>query len=431
MQIKTFIKNANKNSIYRNGSPIKKISLCLAFLFFFSVTTKAQDTAINKAPDSLSQQMDIVDVIKKILPSKKKDTTVAKKPAAVTMLPAIGYNPSIGFLVGINFLKTKYRGDPATTKLSVAQMDFSYTTKHLVIARFRHNIFTKNNEWNFQGNWQYMRYFVNDFGLGQDARRDPPVSYPIRFNYFRLTEKAYKKLGDNFYAGGGVSFDFRNDIQDEKIDSTTITPHYQYSVENGFNPKTYNVNGVLLNVQYNTREHPNRSFGGVYAEANIRYNTKVLGSTKEAGQLYTELRKYWSLSQKNPEHVIAFWYWGSYLLWGSLPYLELPATEYDTYNRSGRGYTLGRFRGVSFADLETEYRFPISQNTKLFSGVVFASLQTASDGKNIHLFNYLEPAAGAGLRILFNKRSRTNICLDYARGRYGSSGIFFALNEAF
>jgi hypothetical protein len=43
----------------------------------------------------------------------------------------------------------------------------------------------------------------------------------------------------------------------------------------------------------------------------------------------------------------------------------------------------------------------------------------------------MEPAAGAGLRILFNKRSRTNICLDYARGRYGSSGIFFALNEAF
>jgi len=47
------------------------------------------------------------------------------------------------------------------------------------------------------------------------------------------------------------------------------------------------------------------------------------------------------------------------------------------------------------------------------------------------LFNTIEPAAGAGLRILFNKKARTNICLDYARGRYGSSGFFFALNEAF
>ncbi|HYK45845.1 MAG TPA: hypothetical protein VEV83_11785, partial [Parafilimonas sp.] len=135
--------------------------------------------------------------------------------------------------------------------------------------------------------------------------------------------------------------------------------------------------------------------------------------------------------KQNPEHVLAFWYWGSYILWGDIPYLELPATEYDTYNRSGRGYTLGRFRGPSFADFEMEYRFPISKTTKLLSGVVFTNFQTASDANNAGIFKYMEPGYGGGLRILFNKKSRTNICLDYARGRYGSSGVFFALNEAF
>jgi|KBSMisStandDraft_5_1062788.scaffolds.fasta_scaffold50422_2 outer membrane protein assembly factor BamA len=410
----------------------QKIFCCIFFLtaFFY---VKAQDTLPihlrEPVMDSLSQQKDIMDVIKQIFPPKKIDTT--KKKSNVSILPAIGYNPSIGFLLGINFLKAFYMGDPATTKLSVGQLDFSYTTKNLVIARFRTNIFTKNNKWNLQGNWQYTRNYVKDYGLGADARRDPPVSYPIRFNYFRLTEKAYKNLGHNLYAGMGVSFDMRNDISDEEHDSVTSTPHYQYSIDKGFDPNHYLVNGFILNVQYNTKEHPNRPFAGMYADFNIRYNTKILGSTKESGQLYTELRKYISLSQKNPEHVIALWYWGSYILWGEIPYLELPATEYDTYNRSGRGYTLGRFRGPSFADFEVEYRFPISQQTKLFSGVVFANFQTASDANNAGIFKYMEPAAGAGLRILFNKRSRTNICLDYARGRYGSSGIFFALNEAF
>lgn len=411
----------------------RKFFLYILILLLISFHGNGQDTvvqdSISTRVDSLPKEKDLMDVIKKMMNSKKPDT--AKPGASFTILPAIGYNPSIGFLLGINFLKSFYRGDPATTKLSVTQMDFSYTTKHLVIARFRANIFTKDNKWNLQANWQYMRNYINDFGIGEAASKDPPENYPIRFNYFRFLEKAYRNLGNNFYGGAGISIDWRNDINDEKLDSTNTTPHYDYSVEKGFDPKHYNANGLIANIQYNTKEHPNRPYGGIYADAYLRYNTKLLGSTKEAAQLYTEFRKYWSLSTRNPENVLAFWYWGSYKLWGELPYLELPGTAYDTYNRSGRGYTLARFKGPSFVYWETEYRFPISQVTKLFSGVVFANFQTASDANNNGLFNRIEPAAGAGLRILFNKKSRTNICLDYAKGKYGSSGFFFALNEAF
>ena len=403
-------------------------------LLLIAYQVNGQDTvvqdSISSKTDSIPQEKDLMDVIKKMVGSKKPDTAT-QGGASFAILPAIGYNPSIGFLLGINFLRSFYRGDPATTRLSVAQMDFSLTTKKLIIARFRTNIFTKDNKWNFQGNWQYMRNYINDYGIGEAASKNPPQNYPIRFNYFRFTEKAYRNLGNNFYGGGGISIDWRNDISDEKLDSTNATPHYQYSVAKGFDPKHYSANGLIANIQYNTKEHPNRPYGGMYAETYIRYNTKLLGSTKEAAQLYTELRKYWSLSTKNPEHVIAFWYWGSFKLWGELPYLELPGTAYDTYNRSGRGYTLSRFKGPSFVYWETEYRFPISQVTKFFSGVVFANFQTASNANNTGLFNTIEPAAGAGLRILFNKKARTNICLDYARGRYGSSGFFFALNEAF
>lgn len=407
----------------------RKYLLCLFFVLFVCLV-KAQDTTSSKnTTDSLSQQQDLMGILKKLVNAKSNDSV--KKTSTVTILPAIGYNPSIGFLLGVNFLRSFHKGNPATTNLSVAQLDVSYTTKKLFIARFRTNIFTNNNKWNLQGNWQYMRNYINDYGLGDEAQQDPPVNYPIRFNYFRFTEKAYANLGKHFYAGGGISIDLRNDIQDSKLDSVTLTPHYRYSVDKGFNPKNYFVNGLIANVQYTTKEHPNRPYGGIYSEAYIRYNTKLLGSTKESAQLYTEFRKYWSLSSKNPEHVLAFWYWGSYLLWGKLPYIELPGTAYDTYNRSGRGYTLSRFKGPQFVYWETEYRFPISENSKLFSGVAFANFQTYSDENSKGLFKRVEPAAGAGLRILFTKNSRTNICLDYAVGKYGSSGFFFALNEAF
>jgi hypothetical protein len=45
------------------------------------------------------------------------------------------------------------------------------------------------------------------------------------------------------------------------------------------------------------------------------------------------------------------------------------------------------------------------------------------------LFQYWATAGGAGK--IFNKASRSTICIDYARGSHKSSGFFFGLNEVF
>jgi len=103
---------------------------------------------------------------------------------------------------------------------------------------------------------------------------------------------------------------------------------------------------------------------------------------------------------------------------------------HNTYNRSARAYTFGRFKGPSYACFESDYRFPITKN-KLVSGVVFFNLQTASNDRQRQVFESWEPGGGAGLRILFNKHSRSALCLDFARGRYGANGVFCGLNEVF
>ena len=130
--------------------------------------------------------------------------------------------------------------------------------------------------------------------------------------------------------------------------------------------------GFLFNVQYITRDNPNRAYKGIYFDAGIRANQTWIGSTKNALQLTTDFRKYFSLSQSSPEFVIAFWNWGSYLLSGSIPYLELPGTGRDGTFRSGRGYTSQYFKGTKFNDTELELRFPILSN-KFISGVIFGN----------------------------------------------------------
>ncbi|MEI7980498.1 MAG: hypothetical protein WCI71_02525 [Bacteroidota bacterium] len=98
------------------------------------------------------------------------------------------------------------------------------------------------------------------------------------------------------------------------------------------------------------------------------------------------------------------------MLDGKVPYLDLPAVGWDTYNRSGRGYVQGRIRGVNMVYGEAEYRFPISPYTRILSGVLFVNATTADDPQNgIHLFNYVAPAFGAGLRVMFNKKVNANL----------------------
>ncbi len=413
--------------------PLRSLLVILLSSIPFLWAAGQEEDAMPKEPttfrtDTLSDQRDLPDLIRTLTHNTKPRDNQSK--SSLALLPALGYNPSFGFLFGANIAKTSYKGDPAHTKLSVAQLDVSYTTKGLFIARFRHNIFRDHNTWNLQGNWQFNRGYMVDHGLGDTARRDPPVPYPIRYNYIKLAEKAYRRIGNDLYAGMGISLDMRNRIDDKNLDSPLLTPHYIYSRSHGFDPSGYRVNGMMFILQYNTRDHPNSAYKGIYADINFRFNPVWLGSTERSGQLYTEFRKYFGLSAHPGGLTLGIWYYGSYLLWGDLPYLELPGTGYDPYLRSGRGYTMGRFKGQDYVYGETELRFSLTRD-RMLGGVVFLNMQSASERGKVALFKYMEPGYGAGLRIHFNKFSRTYVCIDYAKGRYGSDGFFFALNESF
>ncbi|MCK5135359.1 MAG: hypothetical protein KAR19_06180 [Bacteroidales bacterium] len=81
---------------------------------------------------------------------------------------------------------------------------------------------------------------------------------------------------------------------------------------------------------------------------------------------------------------------------------------------------------------EIEYRFPLQKNKELLGGVVFVNVTTASNRMgDINLFQYLDYAYGLGLRVMINKKSRTNLSLDFARGKYGAGGFYLGLNEVF
>ncbi|HEY4290193.1 MAG TPA: hypothetical protein VGN00_23995 [Puia sp.] len=393
-----------------------------------------------KLAENTRGQYDFGDLTRNILHPKKKADTLHNK-SGITVVPNVAANPTIGGQLGIKAVAGRRLGNDPNTLFSVAATSASITTKGIIYFYLNHNLFTPGNKWNFQGNLVAAKTVTPDFGFGignkikggtaaDSVLADPThKAYPIHSHYYNIREKVYKKVGKNFFVGAGMSFEIRRQITlSDTVDNAT--PSSVYNNRNGFPQNRYSANGFLFNVEYISRDNPNRPYKGIYFDAGIRVNQTWIGSTKNSAQLTSDFRKYFSLSTASPETVLAFWNWGSYLLGGSIPFLELPGTARDGTYRSGRGYTAQYFKGTQFNDTEAELRFPILAN-KFISGVVFGNLQTGNDDHGTKIFQVFQPGYGGGLRVLFNKATRTNLALDYAFGKFGNKGFFLNLNESF
>jgi hypothetical protein len=393
-----------------------------------------------KPVENFSHQYDFGNLLNFILGHRKKPDSLRNK-SGITVVPNVAANPTIGLQGGIKAVAGKRLGNDPKTLLSVGATSASITTKGIIYFYINHNIFTPGNKLNLQGNLVISKTVSPDFGMGigkpyfgenkaDSILADPSHKvYPVHSIYFNFREKVYKNVAPNLFVGAGLSFEVRRSI-DNNDSSGTTTPSGVYNKEHGFPQNRYSANGFLVDLEYITRDNPNRAYRGIYFDVGLRANQTWIGSTKNSLQVTTDFRRYFSLSESNPETVLAFWNWGSYLLSGTIPYLELPGTARDGTFRSGRGYTTQYFKGTMFNDTELEFRFPILAN-KFISGVVFGNLQSGNDEHGTQLFQVFQPGYGGGLRILFNKITRTNLCLDYAFGRFGNKGFFLNLNEAF
>jgi hypothetical protein len=127
--------------------------------------------------------------------------------------------------------------------------------------------------------------------------------------------------------------------------------------------------------------------------------------------------------------MLAFWYFYWTALKSHTPYLDLPSIGWDPYQqRSGRGFQQNRYRGNGLLYFESEYRRDILTNG-LLGFVLFTNMSSISEPVT-NQFAYLHIAAGGGLRLKFNKRSGTNISVDYGVSK-NYSILYLNLGETF
>jgi hypothetical protein len=374
---------------------------------------------------------------------KKSDSVLVVKPiknSFFLVIPVIGSQPATGFVFG-GVAQYTFKGKEITDKYSIANLGITYTQKKQVLINVKNNVLLKNNKIFLSGDYRLYVFTQPNYGLGTNiipTERENPdfsigsIAEPMDYNYLKFHQAASWEVKKNFYLGGGIDVDWYSTIVDQNlnVEDGRFTYHYNYSIENGFNPEEYFVNGVSLNLIYDSRDNQINTSKGWFANINYRINPDLFNNQQVSNVLYTELRSFIPLSTKKEQFVLGIWGFGQFVTSGSVPYLNLPAIGWDQRSRSGEGYTQGLFRGSSLIYLATELRFPITCN-KLLSGTVFTNFTTASDKFNdISLFEYVQPAVGVGLRVLIDKATRTNLVLDYAVGNH-SKGFYLNAGETF
>jgi surface antigen Omp85-like protein len=316
-----------------------------------------------------------------------------------------------------------YLGDRHDTYLSNVTFSPGFNFRGQFNFPFRSNIWSPHNNWNYQGDMRFSIFPKYTWGLGGDQINNDKLL--IKYEYVRLYQNALKRIRPYLLVGFGYNLDYDINIHTNN-DTVSLEKFsgYSYGVANHSNSFS---SGVTFNLLYDTRNNSINPLPGAYFNLIYRVNPKFLGSDGNWQSLYMDMRKYLSFSQEG-QNVLAIWTYLWTTLRSSPPYLNLPAVGWDTYQRSGRAFYPSRYTGKSLYYLETEYRRDITDDG-LLGFVLFTELTTTTE-PNTYQFEYLHPGAGAGMRIKFNKRSGTNVAVDFGFSK-GYYGVSINLGEAF
>lgn len=403
---------------------MKKTGLIL-LLGFLPLALLAQQAPVDTANiyvDTTGQK-DILDYANRILHLKKRKYPKEKKQVYFSVLPLSTRVPGGSKALVTSTTAGFYLGPRSTTYLSSATFAPYFNFKGRYGLPIHSSIWLRDNSYNIQGDTRFLINPEYTWGLGGGQAENNKLL--VNDTYIRFYQSVLKRITPYLYAGAGYNLDYYININPaggETLQDFTNYPYGTVSNSNSFS------SGVSIDLLYDSRKNIFNPIPGAYANVIFRHNTKLLGSRDNVQSVYIDLRKYITLTSTSLKNQLALWtyYWTS--LSSGTPYLELPGIGNDPYQRSGRGIQQNRYRGKSLIYFEAEYRRDITRNG-LLGFVLFTNINSASQPDKGG-FKYWNPAGGGGLRVKFNKKSDTNICIDYGVSP-GYSDLIIALGEAF
>ena len=340
-----------------------------------------------------------------------------------SLLPFVITNPLIGAGGGAAAVGAFRLGPERTTSYSTFMASALATTNHQFGVLLRSDVRLPDNAWILVGDWGWSRFPNPAWGVGGDSPDSARTI--VDRKQLRLHESGYWRPWSHLYVGAGLFLDDYYDITDRRAAAGEATAFSAYGIGTSGRSTSF---GPAISLLWDARDNPIYPTTGVYALARWRGAPEELGSTDTWHSLYLDLRVFLPIADR-PD-VITFWAFG-WVAYGRTPYLMLPAIGTDPEQRSGRGYIEARHVGRDLLGLEGEYRFHIWE---WLGGVVGANMHGVSERAEAvgqpHVREW-SPAAVAGLRLLLDRSSRSNVTLDVALAPGGRVSFYVNANECF
>jgi hypothetical protein len=354
----------------------------------------------------------------------------AHKPFFV-VAPSVGSKPSTGINGGIAGNLAFVDGDPASTRLSFVSGGLKVSEKGQTLSGVKVSLFLPDDRWFVQGDNRFSWTSQQTYGLG--GATPSAGAENLKYDALRVYETVYRTVAPGLFVGAGIDINRHSNVRpgsggDAGFDQAAYA---QYTDQHGFNITHQTSSGTTASVMFDTRDNAINAKRGWLASATYRtFFTGFLGGDATWQEAYADVRTYRPLT-RDGRRRLAFWMLADLVTGGAAPYFDLPATAGDAYGRSARGYGEGRYRGDRLLYGEVEFRDTITRNG-LLGYVAFLNTTTIDGGSTgERLFSSMAPGAGGGLRVLLNKKSRTNLCVDYGWGKQGSRALYLSIQEAF
>ena len=281
------------------------------------------DTAKNISGQK--SQMDILDYLKII--THKTHTTKADTSRQKSFGPFIapflypGYTLVTQFIIGLaaNVSFFTYSGNDR--KISSILLDNYYSQQNQYVSTISSNIWTKDAKFNLLGDWRYLNFPTNTFGLGSKSTLSNQD--PVNYMYVRFYEIVMRKIVGNLSGGMGAIADYHWNISEINPTGVIVTDIEKYDNKPIINNSSVS-SGISFNLQYDSRLNCNNPDQGSYANLHIRDNLTALGSDVNWQSILLDARHYIKTSNKSDD-VLAFWSYDYITLSGKPPYFDLPS----------------------------------------------------------------------------------------------------------
>jgi len=375
---------------------------------------------VNIFPSSIHGQEFIEDITKIFefnIGPERPDSSFSQ--AKVVLAPIASFEPSTswGFGIGAKFL-FKPSGAGADTRTSNIPLSVQYTLRNQFIAFSECTIFFPKEKFLLKGNFGFSKFPLGYFGIGSQTKDRDQVD--ISFDNFLFEPLFLRRVIPNLFVGGGWRL---NTYKKLKLLEESETFPEEINLQDSLGSLS---SGLELAVILDSRNNVLNAGNGTFAEFTHGFYNKAFGSSSSFMLTKLNFRKYWTVSTKRPDDVLAIELY-TRLSWSDTPLLELSALGGAELLR---GFRDDRFRDKYSFFGQVEYRW---QALERIGFTFFGGIGEVTNAlSNIELGN-LKYSLGTGLRLKIVKSENLNIRIDYAfgLGRVTDQNFYIGIAEAF